>query len=213
MNTTTANTSPAASLDHVTTPTTRTDGGTRHLSRIVVALLAALIAVVGSVALSSTSASAYVNTAWSGRTAPIRWGYTGGAIAVRPGFSFMTPVMIVYRNGAVQEDWQQEVSVRWDLQIYSGGRWVNLGSTHFRTLTGPASDDPAVIDSMQLVSPLRRAGHYRVATTVSWGIASALPYWSGRYTGHQQFVPSALRDFRCISTQCRVFAGSVYVAG
>ena len=187
-------------------------GPKRNLAARAAALVAGLVAILSVIVLAPSPAEAYVNTHVSGRTGAITWGYEGGgAVTAQPGYQFTTPSMFVNRNGAISGSYQQELTVRYDLQRWNGSSWTFADGITFTTYLNLGAGGTALISPTTLVSRIKSPGYFRVATTVSWGMAAALPYWTGQYTGHQQFVPSYVGDMRCASVGCLRYAGSVWV--
>lgn len=179
-------------------------------------MLASLLTASGAVVLVPAPADAYINMFYSGRQGPIRFGYTGPAVVAHPGYRFVTPVMIIYRNGAINADYQQELTVQFQLQRWNGRGWTVVDGLTQRRYLDLGATGSAIAGNNSLVSSVTRPGYFRVVTTVSWGNAAAVPYWSSGYTGHQRFKPSYARDMRCALAQCqnRVVAnGSLYVWG
>lgn len=186
------------------------------LRRIVGAMVSLVAAAALALGLASP-ANAYVNTSWSGRQGSIQFASsTGRSVVALSGYRFSTPTLIVYRNGAINGSYQQELEVQTSLQRWNGSGWTQTDGYTQQVLINMGTYSAAAVGGSVLVSGIRSPGYFRVVTTVRWGSASAYPYWTGAITGTQQFVPSASSDMICAVSTCQnrmVTNGSLYVWG
>jgi hypothetical protein len=183
--------------------------------RSIAALLIGLMSSLGGFAMSPNQAHAYTNTMTPYAAGYTKFGYTGGQIVATAGYNFTTPVLIVYRNGAINAGYQQEVTVAYELQRSAGGSaWSTVAAFTERAYIGLGADGNIAIQPKTLRSPIAGSALFRVRTSILWGNASANPYWTGGFTGGQQWVPSYAGDMRCAHALCSApYAGSLWVSG
>ena len=134
---------------------------------------------------------------------------TGNVTATCEVFGVSTKTFHKWRNVAAK------VTVAYELPRSAGGSaWSTVAAFTERAYIGLGADGNIAIQPKTLRSPIAGSALFRVRTSILWGNASANPYWTGGFTGGQQWVPSSAGDMRWAHALCSApYAGSLWVSG